>query len=265
MNAVVALAALSVSVFAAATRSPWKQIAPGVENATVADLGGDANWAAKVVLVDPQLVQIAIRFDPAKPTLKEWRARFPSAIAILNGSFYSSDPEIRPTCEIVQEGKRVRGAGCQRQDALFFGARRKNVAPVVASIAPTRPPASRPTAQFLVPSEFHAEDWVEALKSFPALVHEGAPSCGGPHYCAESSRTAAVGQLRDGRIILFASQWPAVRREVGRWLSDALGAAEVLNLDGGPEATLALHGEPLEDTIGTNGRGLPLVLVVLPP
>jgi len=136
---------------------------------------------------------------------------------------------------------------------------------VVASIAPTRPPASMPAPRVLAPNAYKADDWTEALKSFPALVHEGAPACNGPHYCAESSRTAALGQLRDGRIVLFASQWPAVRREVGRWLSDALGAAEVLNLDGGPEATLALHGEPLEDTIGTNGRGLPLVVVVLPP
>jgi hypothetical protein len=260
------VAALSVSVFATASRSPWRQIAPGVEHATVADLGGDANWAAKVVLVDSQLVQFAVRFDAKKPTLKEWRERFPSAIAIINGSFYSSDSaEIRPTCELVQEGKRVRGAGCQRQDALFFGARAKGVPPIVASIAPTRPPASLPSPRVLAPNAFKAEDWIEALKSFPALVRDGAPVCKGPHYCAESSRTAALGQLRDGRIVLFASQWPAIRREVGRWLSDALGAAEVVNLDGGPEATLALHGEPLEDTIGTNGRGLPLVVVVLPP
>jgi exopolysaccharide biosynthesis protein len=265
MTAWLLAAALSTSI-AAASRSPWKQIAPGVENATVADLGGDANWAAKVVFVDPQLVQFAVRFDAAKPTLKEWRTRFPSAIAIINGSFYSSDAaEIRPTCEIVQEGKRMRGAGCQRQDALFFGAHAKNVPPVVASIGPTRPVSAKAAPRFLVPNAFRAEDWTEALKSFPALVHEGNPACKGPHYCAESSRTAAVGQLRDGRILLFASQWPAIRREVGKWLSDALGATEVLNLDGGPEATLALHGEPVEDTIGTNGRGLPLVLVVLPP
>jgi len=259
-------AALCASVVATASRTPWKQVAPGVENATVADLGGDANWAAKVVLVDPLLVQFAVRFDAKKPTLKEWRDRFPSAIAIINGSFYSSDSaEVRPTCELVQEGKRIRGAGCLRQDALFFGARAKGVPPVVASIAPTRPPASFPSPRILAPNAYKADDWTEALKSFPALVHEGAPACNGPHYCAESSRTAALGQLRDGRIVLFASQWPAVRREVGRWLSDALGASEVLNLDGGPEATLALHGEPLEDTIGTNGRGLPLVVVVLPP
>jgi hypothetical protein len=257
-------AALSVSVFAAAARSPWRQIAPGVETATAADLGGDPNWAAKVTLVDPQMVQFAVRFDPKKPTVQEWRARFPSAIAILNGSFYSSDSaEVRPTCEIVQEAKRVRGAGCQRQDALYFGARAKGVPPVLASLSPTR--ASLPAPRLLAPSAFRPEEWVEALKSFPALVHEGTPACNGPHYCAESSRTAAIGQLRDGRIVLFASQWPAVRREVGRWLSDALGAVEVLNLDGGPEATLALHAEPIEDTIGTYGRGLPLVLVVLPP
>ena len=56
-----------------------------------------------------------------------------------------------------------------------------------------------------------------------------------------------------------------MRREVARWLAEALGAMDAVNLDGGPEATLALHGDSLEDVIGTYGRGLPLVLLVLPP
>src|SRR5438067_12188925 len=90
MSAALA-AALAVSVFAAASRSPWKQIAPGVENATVADLGGDANWAAKVVLADPALVQFAVRFDPKKPTLKEWRERVPLAHAHTHGSLLLDD------------------------------------------------------------------------------------------------------------------------------------------------------------------------------
>ena len=109
------------------------------------------------------------------------------------------------------------------------------------------------------------DQWQEALKSFPALVRGGAPACTGVHYCAESSRTAALAQLRDGRILLFASQWPAVRREVGKWLAEELGAVEALNLDGGPEATLALRGEPVEDSVSTPGVGLPMVLLVLPP
>jgi hypothetical protein len=190
----------------------------------------------------------------------QWRQRYPSAIAIANGSFYSADAgEVRPTCEIVQEGRRIKGAGCQRQDALWFGAR--PAATVVQSSAAT---SARP-AQFFAPSEFRAEQWSDALKSFPSLVRAGTPACAGAHYCAESSRTAAIGQLRDGRIVLFASQWPAVRRDVARWLAEALGVTDAVNLDGGPEATLALKGESAEDVIGTYGRGLPLVLVVLPP
>jgi hypothetical protein len=263
MSIALGLLAAAASASAAATRSPWKQVAPGVETATVADLGGDPKWAARVTLVDPRLVRFAVRFDPSRPTVKEWRERFPSAIALLNGSFYSTDaPELRPTCELVQEGRRIRGAGCQRQDALYFGAHAKGPPPVLASLAPSRAP---PSPKLLAPAAFRPEEWTEAVKSFPALVHLGVATCNGPHYCAESSRTAALGQLRDGRIVLFASQWPAVRREVGRWFADALGAIEAVNLDGGPEATLALHGEPLEDTIGTYGRGLPLVILVLPP
>ena len=255
------LAALSLLwTLAAPLPSPWHQVAPGVETATVADLGGDANWAAKVLLVDPQLATFAVRFDAAKPTLVQWRQRYPSAIAIANGSFYSADGgEVRPTCEIVQEGRRVKGAGCQRQDALWFGA---HAAAVVAQSSLAM--SARPQ-RFFAPSEFRAEQWSEALKSFPSLVRAGTPACVGVHYCAESSRTAAIGQLRDGRILLFASQWPAVRRDVARWLSEALGVTDAVNLDGGPEATLALRGESAEDVIGTYGRGLPLVLVVLPP
>ena len=57
---------------------------------------------------------------------------------------------------------------------------------------------------------------------------------------------------------------PAVRREVAKWLAEELGAVEAINLDGGPEATLSLKGESAQDSIGTLGIGLPMVLVVLP-
>jgi len=78
----------------------------------------------------------------------------------------------------------------------------------------------------------------------------------------ELLRTAAIAQLKDGRILLFASQWPAVRRNVGKWLAEQLGAVDALNLDGGPEATLAIKDEPAEDSIGGLGVGLPIVLIV---
>jgi len=247
---------------AAPLQAPWREVAPGIETATAADLGGDANWAAKVLLVDPHLATFAVRFDPQKPTLAQWRQRYPGAIAIANGSFYSADAgEVRPTCDIVQEGRKLKGAGCLRQDALWFGARQREAKPIAQS---TVAAASR-TSRFFPPPDFHPEQWNDALKSFPTLVRGGAPACSGAHYCAESSRTAAIGQLRDGRILLFASQWPAVRRDVARWLAETLGVMDAVNLDGGPEATLALKGEPLEDAVGTYGRGLPLVLLVLPP
>ena len=323
MNLLVALALLAHAPRPLAL--PWKELAPGVESATVADLGGDANWAAKVVLVEPGRATFAVRYDPARPTIAEWRARYPDALAIVNGSFYSTDgpagAEVRPTCDVIAAGRSVRGAGCHRQDALFFAAQARapatqvapapqgaaapqsapaaapqtaalqravpskaaaprvpdaKVAPASSNVAASNVAASNPASssagasaptapQILAGPEFRAEQWTEALKSFPALVHAGVPACLGVHYCAESSRTAAVAQLRDGRIVLFASQWPAIRKNVGAWLAQDLGAVEALNLDGGPEATLALHGEPLEDIIGTQGVGLPMVIVLLPP
>src|SRR5437899_10258057 len=88
---------------AAPLQAPWRHVAPGVEMATAADLGGDANWAAKVLLVDPQLATFAVRFDAQKPTLAQWRQRYPGAIALGNASFYSADGgDVRPTCDILQ-------------------------------------------------------------------------------------------------------------------------------------------------------------------
>ncbi len=247
---------------------PWKDVAPGVQTAPAAELGGDPSWAARVVLVDPARATFLVRYDSARPTLLQWRKKYPAALAIVNGSFYSVDgppgAEIRPTCDLVAEGVAMRGAGCRRQDALFFGALARPD-PVLVSTPVSREPPKRELAPRLIaPAEFRPDQWTEALKSFPALVHGGAPACDGPHYCAESSRTAAIAQMKDGRLLLFASQWPAVRREVARWLAQQMGAVEALNLDGGPEATLAVRGESPQESIGTAGIGLPLVLVVLP-
>jgi hypothetical protein len=255
IHALLLIAGVSLS-------APWKRVAPGVETAPATELGGDPAWSARVVLADPAKARLLVRYDAARPTLTEWRRRYPSAIAIVNGSFYSRDgAEVRPTCELVADGQRVRGAGCQRQDALYFGSvpRQRD--------STSGPPVSRepdPTGpRFLAPAEFRADQWTEAMKSFPALVRNGAPTCTGPNYCAESSRTAAIAQLKDRRILLFASQWPAVRRDVGRWLAEQVGAVDALNLDGGPEATLSVKDEAAGDSIGGLGVGLPIVLIVM--
>jgi hypothetical protein len=257
------LLAPAPSSAAAPLGAPWKNVAPGVQTAPAAELGGDSAWQARVLLIDPMRAQFLVRFDATRPTLSQWRQRFPEAIAIVNGSFYSvENAETKPTCDLVSEGKPMKGAGCRRQDALYFAA--KAALPLQTSALVSKPPPPKVKPQFLPPADFRAEQWSEALKSFPSLVREGAANCPGTHYCAESSRTAAVAQLKDGRIVLFASQWPAVRREVGEWLAGQLGAVEALNLDGGPEATLALKSEAVEEAIGTPGVGLPMVLLVVP-
>jgi hypothetical protein len=255
------LTLLSLLLVPAQLGAPWKSVADGVQVAPAQELGADEAWQGRVVLLDPKRAQILVRFDKSRPTLAQWRQRFPNALAVLNGSFYSVvNSEVRPTCEIVAEGKSTRGAGCKRQDALYFGSTQ---APPPQTSAPVSksPPQQKP--QFLAPADFHAEQWTEALKSFPALVRDGAAACAGAHYCQESSRTAALAQLKDGRIVLFASQAPAVRREVGEWLAGQLGAVDALNLDGGPEASLLLKGEAIEEAIGTPGVGLPMVLLVV--
>ena len=228
--------------------SPWRETAPGVTSARAAEIGGDPRWGAQVVLVDPAKTRLSVQFDEQTPRLAEWRARFPDAILIANGSFYSLEKTVRPTCELISGGKLLHGAGCRVKDALYFGARAAS-------------PAG-PMPRILAPAEFMPGDWSEALKSFPRWSGAAPSSCTSPGYCAESSRTAVVATLRDGRLLFFASQWPAVRREVAQFLAEEMGAVDALNLDGGPEATLALRGQPLNETVSTPGTPLPLLIVV---
>lgn len=310
------LAGAPVASGRAQLRDPWRPLGAGVKVASAADLGGDPAWAARVVLIDPSAAHLSVQFDAERPTIAQWRTRFPGALAFANGSFYSADERrgaVRPTCDLVLAGKLVRGAGCRRQDALFFGAVRAppgsantraasqagqkpgprepahdggspgpaGVAGSEAFVLAPEPGAARPSGTagappsgcsvsnpaqgpgLFAPADFHPDEWAEALKSFPALVRSCQPACPGPHYCQERSRTSALAQLRDGKLVLFASQSPAVRREVGRFLAESLGAVDAVNLDGGPETTLSLRGEPLEESIGTPGTGLPLMLVLL--
>lgn len=239
--------------------SPWKLVGQGVETATAASLGADAGWAARVVLIDPERASLSVHFDGRKPRLEAWRARAPDAWVIANGSFYSDDgppdAQIRPTCDLVLMGRLVKGAGCRRRDALVFGAE-------PGRTGERSSPQTRP--RLLAPAELIPGEWAYALKAFPALVRDGKPLCTTGRYCLETSRTAALGILRDGRVFLFAAQWPAVRREVAAFLSESLGAVDAVNLDGGPEVTLALRGQAQAETIGTPGEGLPLVIVVEP-
>ena len=307
--AAAALCALAVAAPRAARADaveplgrPWRAVGPGVDVASVAELGGDAGWAARVVLVDPARAKFVVRFDPGKPTIAEWRKRYPGALAIANGSFFSDDAgRVRPTCDLIADGKAVKGAGCHREDALYFGALPrpappKAAEPALVTVAPhdrARPPAAqartrdggrhkaheavalapavkapeRPAPEvprLLSAADYRPADWIESLKSFPTLVHAGYPACVGFNYCAEASRTAAVAQLRDGRLLLFASQWSAVRKDVARFLAETLGAEEALNLDGGPEATLVLRDEEPDDGVANGKVGLPSVIVVLP-
>src|SRR2546429_519819 len=115
VHALILTAALSLS-------GPWKRVAPGVETAPAAELGGDPAWSARVVLADPAKARLLVRYDAARPTLTEWRKRFPNAIAIVNGSFYSKDgAEVRPTCDLVSDGLRVPVAGDPAQRGKMVG------------------------------------------------------------------------------------------------------------------------------------------------
>ena len=143
------LAATGSSAAEQALGGPWRSLAPGVAVASAADLGADPSWAARVLLVDPARVRFAVRFDPETPPVETWQKRYPEAIAVSVGSFFSADRTIRPTCDLIADGKPQKGAGCHRQDALYFGAR-----PLPRKAVPLALPAKlkRPAGQGLPPA-----------------------------------------------------------------------------------------------------------------
>jgi len=58
-----------LAVLALSLSPPWKRVAPGVDAAPASELGADAAWAARVVLVDPAKARFLVRYDAARPTL----------------------------------------------------------------------------------------------------------------------------------------------------------------------------------------------------
>jgi hypothetical protein len=66
-----------------------REVAPGVLVGAASDLGGDPSWAARVVLIDPAHARFQVQFDAEAPHLSAWKARFPGALVLLNGSYYS--------------------------------------------------------------------------------------------------------------------------------------------------------------------------------
>ena len=61
---------------------PWKDVAPGVQAAAAAELGGDPAWSARVLLIDPAKATFLVRYDASRPTVAQWQKRYPNAIAI---------------------------------------------------------------------------------------------------------------------------------------------------------------------------------------
>ena len=51
--AIVAMLLIAAALAAPQIDKPWKQVAPGLETARAADLGGDPGCAARVLVIDP--------------------------------------------------------------------------------------------------------------------------------------------------------------------------------------------------------------------
>jgi hypothetical protein len=66
-------------------------------------------------------------------------------------------------------------------------------------------------------------------------------------------------------LVRFDPETPQLtgRRDVACFLVEQLGTVEAVNLDGGPEVSLALGGARRSEAIATPGMRLPLIVAVL--
>ena len=101
------------------------------------------------------------------------------------------------------------------------------------------------------------------MQSAPILMLSGKRT----QFSADASQTrrSVVAIDKQGRLLFIVSpgQVFSLDELADQLTSSDLSIEVALNLDGGPEATLSLRDEALDQAIGTLGVGLPMVLLVV--
>jgi hypothetical protein len=171
-----------------------------------------------------------------------------NAAAVMNGTFFSKDRQVRVMGNMVRNGEVVKYS--QWEDAgTTFGLRAGNVPEMVTARADGKP------------------DWQShwfSLTCGPRLLRDGGiwlrPREEGftdSHVLGVASRNA-LGYTRDGRTLYLVSFGVAVSLQREAQVMKALGCHEAMNLDGGASKGLAIHGKP----VVTPSRALTNVIAV---
>jgi hypothetical protein len=226
--------AVVLSVFASAPQGPpWKSIQPGVEYAVI-DLGTQAGFGdnkLQVVRIDPgraKLVALfASEFDGRARTAGEWCETSRLAAAINLGMFQTDH---RTNVGFARKGTHINNKrwSPSYKSALAFGPRRKGVPPAVIA-------------------DLDEAGSDKALDDYETVV-QNLRLIKGPRKNvwqdqAKRWSEAAVACDGDGRVLFLFSRSPFPMREFNRLvLSLPLGIVRAMHVEGGPEASLSIHG-----------------------
>lgn len=211
-------------------RSPWTEIAPGVELRRVPIGGG-----SEVVALRTNASRIHIATGtPAEAPLWRQRAR---AIAAVNGGFFDVDDHSLGVR--IVNGNVVSRAHGSRWGVFYV---RRGEAAIV------------PTERFKVRSGIE-----EAVQCGPRLVVDGKVQ----PLKEQWARRTGIGIQRDGRVVVAVCDTDlSLPAWAKLWAShDALNCPDALNLDGGPSTQLSLKTKTHSLEI-SSGRLVPDAVVI---
>jgi hypothetical protein len=237
---------LAVASAPAATVT-WRGLGTGVEYAAIAispqPTIGDGRL--HVVRIDPGKASLRPRFaaqlDGRSRTAREWCSEH-GVVAAINAGMYDRDGSTHTG--YLRTGDRTLSARwpASYQSILLLGPRRSNLP--AATIRDARAGAG--------PAEF--EDYSTVIQNLRLIRGPGV------NVWPQSARRwseAAIAEDRDGRILFLFSRSPFTMHDFNAMLlGHSLGIVRAMHAEGGPEASLSVHGPGIDlDLAGSYETG----------
>lgn len=219
----------------------WQEPLPGFSTTSLDVIfRGQLVDRIQLVRVDPERYVIEVHNDPNLRTIERWRSSL-DALAVVNGSYYKSEPYGEPMTPTQSRGKRLdRAAGYRSTHGALFA---------------EPADASKPHAKVVgFPSAVSADDRIReekhgtAVFSYPLLLDERGRNHAVDSLQKRATRTF-VAEDRRGRILFGNTQGGFFSlRRLGDFLRSVrdLDLRTALNMDGGPPACMAVRAGTFE-------------------
>lgn len=221
----IALTALPGAIADAPIRavpsSGWTLIAPGLEWREIS-ADEDQLSQIKILRIDPQSYFFRAKYSPGQPySLAQWRAKEPSAAAIVNANFF--DPSYLALGLVISDGL-ARGRPYQERGGSFLVKNGRAAARANASMS----------QRDLASAE-------QAVQGFPLLVENGEQAYFGPPKQERARRTVLAEDTAGNILFISAPLLGPTLGDLSATLAESdLAIETAFNLDGGGSTLMAV-------------------------